>query len=139
MKNRLILAACGVVLLSASAMAQDAAKKEAATEAVEKQASDKAVEQVEATRDAATGLPTGKRQHKPVSVTKELDKSSTKSVHQPGGGSTGQTRQRGAADVIENAEESANEVKDAAPVSDDKDDVAKKTNKSEHARAKKRD
>jgi hypothetical protein len=27
-------------------------------------------------RDAASGLPTGKRQHKPVSVTKELDKSS---------------------------------------------------------------
>jgi methyl coenzyme M reductase beta subunit len=40
--------------------------------------------------------------------------------------------------VVENAEESAEEVKDSAPVSDD-DDVAKKTNKSEHARAKKRD
>lgn len=26
-------------------------------------------------RDAATGLPTGKRQHKPLTVTKELDKS----------------------------------------------------------------
>ena len=26
-------------------------------------------------RDAASGLPTGKRQHKPLSVTKELDKS----------------------------------------------------------------
>ena len=31
------------------------------------------------TRDAASGLPTGKRQHKPVSLSKELDKSSTKS------------------------------------------------------------
>jgi type VI secretion system secreted protein Hcp len=27
-------------------------------------------------RDAASGLPTGKRQHKPVTVTKEIDKSS---------------------------------------------------------------
>lgn len=136
MRNRLILAACGVVVLSASAMAQDAAKKEAATEAVEKAASDTAVEKVEATRDAATGLPTGKRQHKPAKATKELDKSSTKSVHQPGGGQTGQSRRT--ADVIENAEESAKEVKDSAPASDD-DDVAKKTNKSEHARARKRD
>ncbi len=136
MKNRLVMAACIAVAMSASAMAQDAAKKEAATEAVKKAAADNAVEQVEATRDAATGLPTGKRQHKPVKATKELDKSSTKSVHQPGGGQTGQSRRT--ADVIENAEESANEVKDSAPVSDD-DDVAKKTNTSEQARAKKRD
>jgi type VI protein secretion system component Hcp len=28
-------------------------------------------------RDHASGLPTGKRMHKPVTVTKELDKSST--------------------------------------------------------------
>jgi type VI secretion system secreted protein Hcp len=27
-------------------------------------------------RDAASGLPTGKRQHKPVTITKEIDKSS---------------------------------------------------------------
>ena len=26
-------------------------------------------------RDAATGLPTGKRQHKPITITKEIDKS----------------------------------------------------------------
>jgi len=26
--------------------------------------------------DAASGLPTGKRQHKPLSITKEVDKSS---------------------------------------------------------------
>lgn len=32
------------------------------------------------TKDAASGLPTGKRQHKPVKVTKEIDKSSTKSA-----------------------------------------------------------
>ncbi|MCB2047736.1 MAG: type VI secretion system tube protein Hcp [Novosphingobium sp.] len=29
-----------------------------------------------APRDAASGLPTGKRQHKPMTVTKEVDKSS---------------------------------------------------------------
>jgi hypothetical protein len=27
-------------------------------------------------RDSASGLPTGKRQHKPIVITKELDKSS---------------------------------------------------------------
>jgi type VI secretion system secreted protein Hcp len=32
--------------------------------------------EVVAPRDAASGLPTGKRQHKPVTITKELDKSS---------------------------------------------------------------
>lgn len=31
------------------------------------------------TRDAASGLPTGKRQHEPLKITKEIDKSSTKS------------------------------------------------------------
>jgi type VI secretion system secreted protein Hcp len=31
--------------------------------------------EVVAPRDAASGLPTGKRQHKPLTVTKELDKS----------------------------------------------------------------
>jgi type VI secretion system secreted protein Hcp len=32
--------------------------------------------EVESPRDAASGLPTGKRQHKPFVITKELDKSS---------------------------------------------------------------
>ena len=32
--------------------------------------------EVVAPRDAASGLPTGKRQHKPLTITKELDKSS---------------------------------------------------------------
>jgi hypothetical protein len=31
---------------------------------------------VKSPRDAASGMPTGKRQHKPVTITKELDKSS---------------------------------------------------------------
>ena len=33
-------------------------------------------------RDAATGLPTGKRQHKPFTITKELDQSSTVAVRE---------------------------------------------------------
>lgn len=32
--------------------------------------------EVTSPRDAASGLPTGKRQHKPMTITKELDKSS---------------------------------------------------------------
>jgi type VI secretion system secreted protein Hcp len=31
--------------------------------------------EVDSPRDAASGLPTGKRQHKPIVVTKEIDKS----------------------------------------------------------------
>ena len=31
--------------------------------------------EVDSPRDAASGLPTGKRQHKPITVTKEIDKS----------------------------------------------------------------
>jgi type VI secretion system secreted protein Hcp len=31
---------------------------------------------IDSPRDAATGLPTGKRQHKPLSITKELDRAS---------------------------------------------------------------
>lgn len=34
------------------------------------------VSQAVAPRDAASGLPTGKRQHKPVTITKQVDKSS---------------------------------------------------------------
>ncbi len=32
--------------------------------------------EIESPRDAASGLPTGKRQHKPISISKEIDKSS---------------------------------------------------------------
>lgn len=41
-------------------------------------ASDNSVTEVKSPRDAASGLPTGKRQHKPMTITKELDKSSPK-------------------------------------------------------------
>lgn len=41
-------------------------------------ASDNSVSEVVSPRDAASGLPTGKRQHKPMTITKELDKSSPK-------------------------------------------------------------
>jgi len=37
--------------------------------------------QVAKERDAASGLPTGKRQHKPVSVDKRIDKASPKSAY----------------------------------------------------------
>lgn len=40
--------------------------------------SDNSVSEVKNSRDAASGLPTGKRQHKPMTITKELDKSSPK-------------------------------------------------------------
>ena len=36
--------------------------------------------EVKAPRDAASGLPTGKRQHKPMTITKEWDKSSPKNI-----------------------------------------------------------
>ena len=39
---------------------------------------DNSVSEVKSPRDAASGLPTGKRQHKPVTIIKELDKSSPK-------------------------------------------------------------
>jgi len=39
-------------------------------------------------RDAASGLPTGKRQHKPVNVTKPVDKSSPRLSKSPNGFST---------------------------------------------------
>lgn len=39
---------------------------------------DNTVTEVVSPRDAASGLPTGKRQHKPMTITKELDKSSPK-------------------------------------------------------------
>ena len=104
--------------------------------------------------DAPDGLPTGKRQHEPVKTTKPMDKATParsetvdshedsddqmdidtatkaaesdekvkpamdgKAVHQPGGSATGATRRRGAADD-ENVEE--------------------KTDKSEAARARKK-
>ena len=107
--------------------------------------------------DAPDGQPTGKRQHEPVTITKPVDKASPamsdavdsnedsdsddmydadasskksadnhddsddamdiKAVHQPGGSATGATRRRGAADN-ENVEE--------------------KTDKSEAARARKK-
>ena len=41
-------------------------------------AADNSVTEVKSPRDAASGLPTGKRQHKPMTITKELDKSSPK-------------------------------------------------------------
>jgi hypothetical protein len=41
-------------------------------------AADNAVSEVKSPRDAASGLATGKRQHKPVTMTKEYDKSSPK-------------------------------------------------------------
>lgn len=50
---------------------------------------DNSVSEVVSPRDAASGLPTGKRQHKPMTITKELDKSSPKlaeSVSSPGSG-----------------------------------------------------
>jgi hypothetical protein len=53
-------------------------------------AADNSVSEVKSPRDAASGLPTGKRQHQPVSVTKEMDKSSPKlaeTVMGSGGGS----------------------------------------------------
>jgi len=37
---------------------------------------DNSVTEVISTRDAASGLPTGKRQHRPITITKEIDKSS---------------------------------------------------------------
>ncbi len=40
--------------------------------------SDNSVAQITSPRDAASGLPTGKRMHKPFVITKELDKSSPK-------------------------------------------------------------
>lgn len=40
--------------------------------------SDNSISEVVSPRDAASGLPTGKRQHKPMTITKELDKSSPK-------------------------------------------------------------
>lgn len=39
---------------------------------------DNSVTEVKSHRDAGSGLPTGKRQHKPVTIAKELDKSSPK-------------------------------------------------------------
>lgn len=50
-------------------------------------AADNSVTEVKSTRDAASGLPTGKRQHRPITITKEIDKSSPKlaeSVSSPG-------------------------------------------------------
>jgi hypothetical protein len=41
---------------------------------------DDASGQTSGKRDAASGLPTGKRQHKPFVVTKEIDKTSPKSI-----------------------------------------------------------
>lgn len=38
-------------------------------------------------RDAASGLPTGKRQHKPIRIVKEIDKSSPLLMKSSGGGS----------------------------------------------------
>jgi hypothetical protein len=51
---------------------------------------DNSVSEVKSPRDAASGLATGRRQHQPVSITKEMDKSSPKlaeSVMGSGGGS----------------------------------------------------
>ena len=53
------VAAC---LASGSAAAQDAAASKATQDAPQ------------ASRDAASGLPTGKRQHKPMVITKDMDK-----------------------------------------------------------------
>ncbi len=53
------VAAC---LACGSAAAQDAAASKATQDAPQ------------ATRDAASGLPTGKRQHKPMVITKDMDK-----------------------------------------------------------------
>jgi hypothetical protein len=39
---------------------------------------DNSVSEVKSPRDAASGLPTGKRLHKPITITKEMDKSSPK-------------------------------------------------------------
>jgi hypothetical protein len=41
-------------------------------------AADNSVTEVKSPRDAASGLPTGKRLHKPITITKEMDKSSPK-------------------------------------------------------------
>lgn len=40
--------------------------------------SDNSVTEIVSPRDAASGLPTGKRQHKPITISKEIDKSSPK-------------------------------------------------------------
>ena len=47
--------------------------------------SDNSVSKIVSPRDAASGLPTGKRQHKPITITKELDKSAavTESLESP--------------------------------------------------------
>lgn len=37
---------------------------------------DNSVTEINSPRDAASGLPTGKRQHRPITITKEIDKSS---------------------------------------------------------------
>lgn len=55
-------------------------------------ASDNSVTEVKSSRDAASGLATGKRQHKPMTVTKEYDKSSpmlAKSVSSSSSASSG--------------------------------------------------
>ena len=49
--------------------------------------SDNSVSEIKSPRDAASGLPTGKRMHKPSLITKELDKSSPKLAEKVSNGS----------------------------------------------------
>jgi type VI protein secretion system component Hcp len=45
-----------------------------------------------AARDPQSGLPTGKRMHKPYTVTKQVDSASPLLMNKPVGGSTGPTK-----------------------------------------------
>lgn len=85
--------------------------------------------------DAATGLPTGKRRHEPVTATKELDKASPKSADAATGLPTGK-RQHRPVSVVKPIDKATPKLH---PASGDDEDVASKTNKSEAARARRPD
>ncbi len=88
------------------------------------------------TKDAASGLPTGKRQHKPVSVTKPVDKATPVAPRDHASGMASGKRGHKPVTITK-------PVDKATPLmhrtSDDDKDVAKKTNKSEAARARRPD
>jgi hypothetical protein len=100
--------------------------------------------------DATSGMPTGKRQHKPLTVTKEIDKATpamNKSESIDPLADDAATRTQADDTTVDDSESStrgakqdakrrAKEVAEQTRASDD--DVAKKTDKSEAVRARKR-
>jgi len=75
MKTKTLISSCLIALtFSASSIS---AEKQATQSSTVKQT-------ITTPRDAASGLPTGKRQHKPVSLTKPIDKASPKLMNRAG-------------------------------------------------------